>query len=72
MHSSRSITCKCCLSQSVLYDCMKFQILSVMCLKENVYGWRNNFHSAFKKDTEMVVIRSAIRSERLETNYCKV
>ena len=30
------------------------------------------FHSAFKKDTEMVVFRSAIRSERLETNYCKV
>ena len=30
------------------------------------------FHSAFKIDTEVVLIRSIIGTERLETNYCEI
>ena len=55
MHSGRNITYECGVSQSVLYEVLNAvpdDVLKRKCL----FNGEITFHSAFKKDTEKVVL----------------
>ena len=55
MHSGRSITYECWVSQSVLYEVLNAvpdDVLKRKCL----FNGEITFHSAFKKDTQNVVL----------------
>ena len=55
MHSGRNITYECCVSQSVLYEVLNAvpdNVFKRTCL----FNEETMFHSAFKKDTEKVVL----------------
>ena len=55
MHSERNITYKCCVSQSVLYEVLN--AVSDDVFKRNCLFYDEiMFYSAFKKDTEKVVL----------------
>ena len=55
MHSGRNITYECCVSHSVLYEVLNAVPDDVFKIKCLVNG-DIMFHSAFKKDTEQVVL----------------
>ena len=55
MHSGRNITYECFVSQSVLYEVLNTvpdDVVKIKCL----FNGEIMFHSAFKKDTEKVVL----------------
>ena len=54
MHLGRNITYECCVSQSVLYEVLNAvpDVFKRKCL----FNGEIMFHSAFKKDTEKVVL----------------
>ena len=55
MHSGRNITYECCISQSVFYEVLNGvpdDVFKIKCL----FNGEIMFHSAFKKDTEKVVL----------------
>ena len=55
MHLGRNITYECCISQSVLYEVLNAVPDDVF--KGNfLFNGEIMFHSAFKKDTEKVVL----------------
>ena len=55
MHSGRNMTYECCASQSVLYEVLNAvpdDVFKMKCL----FNGEIMFHSAFKKNTEKVVL----------------
>ena len=55
MHSGRNITYKCCVSQSVLYEVLK-AVSDDVFKRKCLFNGEIMLHSAFKKDTEKVVL----------------
>ena len=54
MHSGRNITYECCVSQSVLYEV--FIVSDDVFKRKCLFNGEVMFYSAFKKDTEKVVL----------------
>ena len=55
MHSGRNITYECCVRQSVLYEVLN-AVSDDVFKRKHLFNGEIMFHSAFKKDTEMVVL----------------
>ena len=55
MHSGRNITYECCVGQSVLYEVLN-AVSDDVFKRKRLFNGEIMFHSAFKKDTEMVVL----------------
>ena len=57
MHSGRNITYECFVSQSVLYEILN-AVPDDVFKRKCLFNEKIMFHSAFKKDTEKVVLLS--------------
>ena len=55
MHSGRNITNECCVSQSILYEVLN-AVPDDVFKRKCLFNGEIMFHSAFKKDTEKVVL----------------
>ena len=55
MHSERNITYECCVSQSVFYEVLN-AVSDDVFKRKCLFNGEMMFYSAFKKDTEKVVL----------------
>ena len=55
MHLGRNITYECCVSQSVLYEVLN-AVADDVFKRKFLFNGEIMFHSAFKEDTEKVVL----------------
>ena len=55
MHSGRNITYECCVTQSVLYEVLN-AVSDDVFKRKCLFNGEIRFYSAFKRDTEKVVL----------------
>ena len=56
MHLGRNITYECCVSQLVLYEVLNNAVSDDVFKRKCLFNGEIMFHSAFKKDTEKVLL----------------